>query len=455
MSAPAKGEEWKDMDAALPDFDPGAQREKLAEAEERIERHRKQDVAFRLMDRDGRAVCGEEIQIELIRHHFQFGDQLWPLDAQYRNQLHHHQWTRSWEHLFTGIFNAANNLCYWTERPANDASKTEARQGEPRIENFAQTVDWTLANGMTAKGHPLFWSIPKCLPDWVKRYDLDTFWKFAEVRVRNLVSRFKGRVTVWDAVNEALWEAAPEHLHERDWPHVESTGVMADMIEKVLTWCREEDPDATFLINDYGLIAPDRPKTNQKGQTVTAGRQRERYLELVDELSRRGSAPDAIGLQGHTGWVPLDTLDACLDQMGSPGVPLHITEFWAKSDTLVKNGVDPARALELAAEYNRQYLTVAFANPHVHAFYFWGFMGGAVDFSPDGGYKLLPAYEAVRRRIHEDWWVRETTHSDAEGEFALRLFPGEYAIRRRQPNGQWNGARVSIQPHVHSLTLTV
>lgn len=453
MPTPAKGEEWKDMDAALPDFDPGAQREKLAEAEERIERNRKQDLTLHLTDRAGAALAGEEVQIELLRHHFQFGEQLWALDAQYRNRLHHHQWTRSWENLFKGIFNAANNLCYWTERPANDASKTEEHQGESRIENFAQTVDWTLAHGMTAKGHPLFWSIPKCLPDWVKRYDPDTFWKFTEVRVRSLVARFKGRVSVWDAVNEALWEAAPQHLDRRDWPHVETPGVMADYIEKILTWCREEDPDATYLINDYGLIAPDNPQTNQQGQTVTATRQRERYLKLVEELLRRGTAPDAIGLQGHTGWVPLDTLDACLDQMGSLGVPLHITEFWAKADDLVKKGVDPVRARELTAEYNRQYLTVAFANPHLEAFYFWGFMGGAVDLKPDGGYSLHPAYEAVRGRIREDWWIRETLHTNAEGECTLRLFPGDYAVRRRQPNGQWNGSHIHISPHTSTQTL--
>jgi len=439
------------MDAALPDFDPGAQQELLAAAGERIEAHRKQDVTLRLLDRSGAPLQGEEIELELLKHEFQFGENLWALDAQYRNQLHHHQWTRSWEQLFTGVFNSANNLCYWTERPANDASKTEELQGEHRVENFAQTVDWTLASGMTAKGHPLFWSIPKCIPDWVKRYDLETFWKFAEVRVRNLVARFKGRVTVWDAVNEALWEAAPEHLDIRDWPHIETASVMADYIEKVLTWCREEDPEATFLINDYGLVAPENPKTNSKGESVTASRQRERYLELLAELQQRGSAPDAVGLQAHTGWVPLELFDSCLNQMGSAGIPLHITEFWARESELTKMGVDPARAKELTAEYNRQVLTLAFANPHVEAFYFWGFMGAAVNLSPNGGYSLNPLYEAIRHQIHEEWGYKAVCATDAEGELTQRLFPGTYAVRRRQANGQWNGTRIEVQPNTPSM----
>jgi len=442
------------MDAALPDFDPAAQQELLSAARERIESHRKQPVTLCFQDRNGTVLPGEEFQVELLNHHFQFGENLWALDTRYRNQVQHQQWTRSWQNLFTDVFNSANNLCYWTERPANDASKTEEHQGEQRVENFAQTVDWTLANGMTAKGHPLFWSIPKCIPDWVKRYDLDTFWTFAEVRVRNLVARFKGRVTVWDAVNEALWEAAPEHLDIRDWPHIETAGVMADYIEKVLTWCREEDPDGTFLINDYGLVAPENPKTNSKGESVTASRQRERYLELLAELQKRGSAPDAVGLQAHTGWVPLELFDRCLNQMGSAGIPVHITEFWARERELTKMGVDAIRAKELTAEYNRQVLTMAFANPHVEAFYFWGFMGAAVDMGPDGGYSLNPLYEAIRSCIHDDWGIRTTATSDATGEWTQRLFPGTYAVRRRQANGQWKGTRIDLQPNNPSLVCT-
>jgi GH35 family endo-1,4-beta-xylanase len=448
MTKPAKGEEWKDMDIAIPDYDPGSQAELVAEAEQFIENKRKQNTTLRCVDRQGNAISGQSVQIELIRHDFQFGEQLWSLDAQYRNGLQQHQYTRSWQDLFQNVFNSANNLCYWTERPANDASKSEEHQGETRVENFAQTVDWTLANGMTAKGHPLFWSIPKCIPDWVKRYDMDTFWKFAEVRVRNLVSRFKGQVTVWDAVNEALWEAAPEHLNVRDWPHVEPTDVMADYIEKVLTWCREEDPDATFLINDYGLISQDQPKTNAKGEIVTASSQRKRYVALAKELIRRGCAPDALGLQAHTGWVPLSLLNTCLNEMGQAGLPLHITEFWASEKPLLEQGIDPIRVEELTAEYVRQFVTVAFGNPHLDAFYFWGFMGSAVKMNPNGGYSVKPVYESVRKLLRETWWIKEDLHTNAEGELTTKLFPGTYAIRRHMPNGQWTGTRF----HHHALS---
>ena len=289
----------------------------------------------------------------------------------------------------------------------------------------------------------------------MKRYDIDTFWKFAEVRVRNLVARFKGRVTVWDAVNEALWEAAPENLSIRDWPHIETTDVMANYIEKVLNWGREEDPDATFLVNDYGLVSPDNPRTNASGETVTASIQRERYLALLTELQRRGSAPDAVGLQAHTGWVPLDLFDACLTQMGSTGIPVHITEFWARESELTKAGVDPARAAELTAEYNRQVLTIAFANPNVDAFYFWGFMGGAINLQPNGGYTLKPLYEAIRSQVHDDWGIKTTLGTDANGECSARLFPGTYAVRTRQPNGQWNGTQTTITSETPSVTIQV
>ena len=148
---------------------------------------------------------------------------------------------RYFKPLFADIFNSATALCYWTERPRNDSSKTEDFQGESRLENFAYCVDWARAAGLTVKGHPLFWPIPKAVPEWLKRYDYATQMKFLEVRVRSLVARFRGRVSIWDAVNESLWEPAFRNLPSRRWPHLDSIQEIADYVEPVLRWARECD----------------------------------------------------------------------------------------------------------------------------------------------------------------------------------------------------------------------
>jgi GH35 family endo-1,4-beta-xylanase len=100
--------------------------------------------------------------------------------------------------------------------------KTEPYQGKKLLDSFAESVNWTNAFGMTAKGHPLFWTVRKALPRWLKEYPFETQWKFVEVRVRNMIARFGGRVKIWDVVNEALWEPVLKNLDKREWPYLET-----------------------------------------------------------------------------------------------------------------------------------------------------------------------------------------------------------------------------------------
>ncbi len=426
------GEEWRDMDRSGDLYNPSLSEGALRAAREGIQRYRMADAALRLVDRAGLPLKGVPVSIEQQSHAFTFGEGLWSLDAMWRDGEWETERCRAWRQRFLDVFNGATNLCYWTERPRNDASKTEDRQGEPRLENFAATVDWCLANGLTAKGHPLFWSIDKCTPEWVKRYDIDTRMKFAEVRVRNLVARFRGRVAVWDAVNEALWEPAPKNLAARNWPHIESTEAMAEYIVPVLRWCREEDPDALYLLNDYGVENESRRHTGSDGSEVTAASQRARYVALAGRLRDMGFPPDALGLQSHTGWLTNHREQSDVyDEYAEAGWAVHITEFWAHLKTLREKHPDvPEKDLhELLAEYVANYLTVAFGHPAVEAFSFWGFMGMAVEWRERSGHELRPVFHRIRRLIHDEWKTTLEAVSDDEGVVHFRGFHGEYALR--------------------------
>jgi endo-1,4-beta-xylanase len=444
MTKVPEGEEWRAMDGARDLYDPAASTAVLQSARDGIRENRQGDVSLRLIDRRGRPLSGLRVEIEQTSHAFQFGEGLWALDAMWRDGEWETGRCRAYRERYLEVFNAATNLCYWTERPRNDASKTEDRQGEQRVENFAATVDWCLAKGLTAKGHPLFWSIDKCTPDWVKRYDLETRMKFAEVRVRNLVARFKGRVAVWDAVNEALWEPAPKNLSKRDWPHIEKVADLAEYIAPVLRWCREEDPDALYLINDYGVENESKGIRASDGTEVTAASQRARYIALADHLRETGHAPDALGLQSHTGWVQNHSEQtAVYDQYGEAGWTVHITEFWAHiKDLRAKHpDVPEAELQELLGEYVANYLSAAFGHPAVGAFYFWGFMGMAVEWTERSGHLLRPVFHRVRKLIHEDWKTRLSLTTDEEGLLTFRGFFGDYALRHQPDGGPTCGIR--------------
>lgn len=443
-----QGEEWRTMDGG-----PSGRRAASADAaivrraRRGIREHRMRDVMLRFVDRRGQPLAGRTVEIELLRHDFPFGDQVWPLDALAREGRWESERARAWRRRFAEVFNASTNLCYWTEAPRNDASKTEDQQGEPRVENFAQTVDWSNSAGLTAKGHPLFWSIPKCTPEWVKRYDTATFMKFAEVRVRNLVARFRGRVRLWDAVNEPMWEAAPKNLARRVWPHIESTADIAAYIAPVMRWCREEDPDALYLVNDYGMECDfENALTGTDGARVTAATQRRRFLALIRALQDAGAAPDAIGLQSHTGgWQSHAGQWAMYDEFAASGLPVHVTEFWAETKRLEAAGTHTATEIaQMQADYVADYLTCAFGHANVEGFFFWGFMGTAIHWRDEhASHDLNPVFERVRRLIHEEWHTRERLTTAADGTLRYRGFLGEYAARLVTPEAR-RGQRFTV-----------
>ncbi len=457
VAKPAANEEWQDIAAAGGRYDPTLHADLLRAARAGIRTHRMREVELRLLRRDGTPLAATEITVEQLSHAFPFGDQVWELDALIRDGRGDSDRARAWKQRFAELFNAATSLCYWTERPRNDAAKTEDRQGEPRLENVAATVDWTLAQGMLAKGHPLFWSIPKCLPEWVKRYDPETLMKFAEVRVRSLVARFKGRVRIWDAVNEALWEATPKNLAKRHWPHVEPLAEMVEYIVPVLRWCREEDPDALYVVNDYGLEQEGEPLVGNDGSLVSASRQRRRLIELLDALAAAGHAPDAVGLQSHTGgWLGHAEQWRLYDQFAAAGWPVHITEFWAHPHEMAGHeGVPAAELDQLQAEYVANYLTCAFGHPNVRAFFFWGLLSEAIQWRDNlSGHELKPVYGRIQALLHDEWRTRETLRSDADGVVRFRGFHGRYAARRATACGVRTLGSFAIDP-VAGLPLTL
>jgi len=445
----AGGEEWRAMDSADL-YDPNDHDDILRDAKDSIERIRKTDIELRLVRRDGSPLAETAVDVVQKRQAFCFGDQLWGLDRAYRNdQAHHDRW-RYYKRRFADLLNSATALCYWTERTRNDGPKSEDLQGEPQYEYFHACVDWASAEGLTVKGHPLFWSIPKCVPDWVMKYDHETRMKFAEIRVRNLVAGARGKVTVWDIVNEALWEPAFKNLDHRHWPHIESADDLAEYIAPVLGWARQEDPDALYTVNDYGLTGSDKADapTTPDGTRVTSRFQRERFLELIDALDARGALPDVIGLQSHTGgWSDHALQIEAYEHLAQAGLPLHITEFWAHTRHLQEAGMPQEQIDQLQAEYVGNFLTVAFGHPAVESFFFWGIMGNAVRWRNDrsSGHDLTPLYHRMDELINNEWMTRESLTTDADGVVRFRGFFGDYTVRRTLESGQPTGTRFGVE----------
>lgn len=450
MTLQGTGEEWKAMDETRGGYRPDETL--ISAAKANIEKIRKRDVTLRVTDRNGKPLANQTVEVVQTKSSFAWGDNLWGLDTMYRFGEFNQDRAKYWKLRFTEMLNAANALCYWTERPRNDGPKTEDIQGDPQMEGFAACVDWANSEKMFVKGHPLFWSIQKCVPDWVKRYDYETQMKFAEVRIRNIVARFKGKVTYWDAVNEPMWEPAFKNLAQRNWPHVDPISDIADYIEPVLRWCRDEDPDACFVVNDYGM---EQNKGQEKagptaadGTVVTAAFQRKRFVALMKELIARGSPPSAVGLQSHTGgWLDHAVQIEVYDEIASSGLPVHITEFWADAKHLEKAGVPEDVIQQTTADYITNYMTVAYGHPAIEAFFFWGLMGRAIKWRERSSHDLTVIYDRVKDLLKRQWMTRETLKTDGEGVVKFRGFFGDYALRHVMSGKTSTGVMFNVNPH--------
>ncbi len=135
-----------------------------------------------------------------------------------------------------------------------------------------------------------------------------------------VVGRYKGKVKVWDVVNEALSDSGPEVLRRSPW----SVIVGKDFIAKAFEFAHEADPDAVLRYNDYGLENPEK---------------RKKLITLIKALQAQKVPVHAIGSQAHCNVsMTFEVMDQALSEMKSLGLPIHITELDVNSAVAGQRG---------------------------------------------------------------------------------------------------------------------
>lgn len=128
--------------------------------------------------------------------------------------------------------------------------------------------------------------------------------------IHTVVGRYKGRVKVWDVVNEALADGNGTNvLRNSLWLQI----IGPDFIAKAFQYAHEADPEAVLRYNDYGLENPAK---------------RRRLVTLIRDLQKQGVPVHAIGSQAHVNvGMTFETMDLALTEMAALGLPIHITEL--------------------------------------------------------------------------------------------------------------------------------
>jgi endo-1,4-beta-xylanase len=187
----------------------------------------------------------------------------------------------------------------------------EGRFDFARADEF---VDFSKSKGLFVVGHCLVWAKDDRTPAWF-------FRDGANVASRELVltrmrahiaavaGRYRGRMAMWDVVNEALDDGA-EFLRPSGW----SKACGEDFIIEAFRAAREADPQALLIYNDYNNELPAK---------------REKQVRLIKLLRERGAPLQAIGLQGHyeIDRVPFADLEATLVEMRALAIKVVISEL--------------------------------------------------------------------------------------------------------------------------------
>jgi endo-1,4-beta-xylanase len=379
----------------------------LAQAEQRIENHRRADGVIAVRGADGRPAAGVKVQVDQTRHEFLFGCNFFRF-----GRLRDADLEESYRRRFAQVFNYATLGFYWPYY--------EPEQGRPIYQYTDGVTVWCAEHGVTCKGHPLVWDFAD--PRWLPR-DFAEIRRLSHSRVREIVNRYQGRIDIWDVVNE------PTHLGRfktrlGEWAI--SMGAIP-YVREHLQIARAANPRANLLVNDYRTDPP--------------------FHQILEGLRENGRLLcDTIGIQSHMhdgGW-PLRNINVVCDRFADFGVPIHFTETTIVSGPRRGPGENwgptTPEGEAYQAEYVPKFYTLLFAHPAVGAVTWWDFsdngawQGAAAgwvrrDMSPK------PVYERMLDLIKSRWWTHAEGVTNGQGEFKTRAFLGEHRVTARGPDG--------------------
>jgi endo-1,4-beta-xylanase len=380
----------------------------LAEAKERIEKHRRADGILLARGADGRPAAGVKVKLEQTRHEFLFGCNFFRFGRLRDSELEEQYRTR-----FARVFNYATLGFYW--------ASYERERGKPGYPYTDRVAAWCAEHGITCKGHPLVWDYAD--PRWLPQ-DFSEIRALSHARVRDIVSRYQGRINLWDVVNE------PTHLGRFKTRIGEWAIAMGAVpyVREHLKIARAANPNATLLVNDYRTDPP--------------------YHRILEGLRENGKPLfGTIGIQSHMhggGWPLRQVWNVC-DRYADLGVPIHFTETTVVSGPRLGPGENwgpTTPELEAGqADYVPKFYTMLFAHPALGAITWWDFsdngawQGAAAgwvrkDMSPK------PVYERMLELIKSRWWTKVEGQTDQRGEFRTRAFLGAHRLTAVWPDGR-------------------
>lgn len=249
-------------------------------------------------------------------------------------------------------------------------------------------VDFAEANEMAVRGHALVWH--NQVPSWVAdgSWSREQLIEILEDHIKAVAGHYKGRITAWDVVNEAV--ADDGTMRSTIW--MDTIG--PEYIAMAFRWAHEADPDARLFYNDYSAEG--------------MGGKSNAVYKLVKDLLEEDVPIHGVGLQmhvTHNASPSAADVKVNIERLGALGMEVHITEM----DVRIPLPATESKLTQQADVY-QTVMEVCLEAWNCTSFVLWGFTdryswipgwyegyGSALIFDEDLAPKF--AYEALQNAL--------------------------------------------------------
>ncbi len=262
----------------------------------------------------------------------------------------------------------------------------EPEEGNPKYERIDTILEWCEKVGIKPKGHPLWWGHEAGIPKWLTGASWQDAQRHCARVVGRSVEKYKGRISIWDVINEAHdWANGLNLTHEQE---IEITRICCDT-------ARSKDPNATIIVNNccpFGEYSAD-------GRVHLGPVYDKVYtpLSYLDDLMNAGVDFDVVGVQLYFPARDMLSISKLLDEYARFGKPIHITELGVKSAEKERKPEQESEQIrrtqgewhypwceKVQADWMEWFYTMAFAREEVKAITWWDFKDPA--FIPTSGF---------------------------------------------------------------------
>jgi GH35 family endo-1,4-beta-xylanase len=219
-------------------------------------------------------------------------------------------------------------------------------------------VDYAIKHNMKVKGHVLVWHVTS--PTFLEEMSPEDVREQLRRHIFTTMGHFRGRIMVWDVVNEAL---APDGSLAHN---VFYRKLGPGYIDECFRWAHQADADAILLYNDNkveGMNGPNKDKADG-------------FYKLLAGLVQRGVPIHGCGIQAHfnaagTGRARPPTPRMVKNQihrLGQLGLKVNISEMDVRVSQLPPNLRSSAQR-----QIYHDIIAAALTEPAFDGVWLWGF----------------------------------------------------------------------------------